>query len=612
MFLLSDILAFSSPDIPPEASIRFVSWPGQPSCLVVRGVEAGGGVWELGESSRQVVTGLVQDAALGPGAQLLVLDASGTVRRRLIPGTDDSAPVGKGFDGWAARVETTRSGGAWQLAVMPDGSAWRAGAAESVREDGRRQPVPGGVSGGMIPTAADPYGNLWAARGIGPDGGAAFLAVLPFGNRTNWLPVAGCPIRPDAPTIWVVADDVGGIWVSDGTALFRTDPRQGGGAWTRAGDTLPSSRIGITALGVAADGAALAGFASGEVGVCDVDAAGRAVYRCLLDGRGVAVRAVHADNAGNTWMVRGTALERVGPTEGAWQRRWRAAGRLPCGNHDLTTAVLDNVCYLAGGVALSCGYPVAEKRVLDGVLAYDASRCLWTERARLSPGRAGAGLAGLNGKLWIVNGHAASAKGLSATRTVDIFDPADGSFSRGPDTRHERFFAVAAFIGGRVYAIGGGAYGKPARAVVESIAPGETVWRDEGEAPCALGAPVGCAYRERLFVHVPSAGLLSFDPSIRAWHTDLARPPRGFRSPQIAVYENRLWFVGGRDTPTEMDVFSYDDKTAVWRAEAPAPRPCAWGAAVSLRGRLYIHGGAIGRCCSDRTFVLNDEPGEKK
>lgn len=601
-FLLCGSHALAFPAIPQDASPRFLSWPGQTSCLAIRNVDAGGGIWTLGDASSQVFTGRVRDAVLGPGSRFLLLDAAGTVRRLRRPG-DEPEPV----DGWTRPADPAREG-ATRLAVMPDGVAWRDGADDCLGPDHRRIPAPGEASGRRMPLAADPFGNLWSARAGEADGNAS-VAVLPYGNRTNWAPVGGCPIRPDARAVWLVADEVGGIWVSDGASLFRTDPRAERLDWTRADAGLPAG--GITALDVAADGAALVGFSSGEVGVCDSTRAGSIAYRRLVEGRGVAVRALHADDAGNTWMVRGTTLERVGPPKDVRQRRWRNAGRLPCGNHDLSTTVLDDVCYLAGGLALSCGIP-AEKRILDSVLAYDASRCLWAERARLSPGRAGVGLAALDGKLWMVNGHIATPKGLRATRSVDRFDPVRGVLERGPETRQARLMTIAAVVGGRVYVVDGGSHGKPVRAALESIGPGDREWRVDGESPYDLEAGVGCAYRGRLFVQVQRNGLVSYDPAARAWRTDHARPPREFRSSQVAVHAGRLWFVGGRGTPTETETFSYDGATDTWRAEAPAPRPCAWGAAASLNGRLYIHGGAIGRCCSDRTFVLNEEPERKK
>lgn len=571
--------------------------------MAIRNVDTGGGIWTLGDAPSQVFTGRVRDAAMGPGSQFLLLDAAGTVRRLRSPGADAEA-----VEGWTRPIDPAPEEGITQLAVTPDGVAWRMGSSDCLCPDNGRIPAPADVSGRRVPLAADPFGNLWSARAAGPDGGAS-VAVLPYGNRTNWVPVGGCPIRPDARTVWVVADEVGGIWISDGAALFRTDPRAGPLDWTRTDAGLPA--CGITALAVAADGTALVGFASGEVGVCDITRAGPIAYRRLVEGRGVAVRAMHADDAGNTWMVRGTALERIGPSEGAWQRHWRNAGRLPCGNHDLTATVLDDICYLAGGLALSCGIP-PKKRILDSVLSYDASRCLWTERARLSPGRAAAGLAAFDGKLWIVNGHIATPEGLRATRSVDRFDPLRGVLERGPETRQARLMTIAAVANGRIYVIDGGSYRKPVRASLESIGSGDQEWRAEGDAPNDLDAGVGCAYRGRLFVHAPMIGLMSYDPVAHVWHTDHARPPREFRSSQVVAHAGRLWFVGGRGTPTETDVFSYDGVTDSWRAEAPAPRACAWGAAASLGGRLYIHGGAIGRCCSDRTFVLNDEPKGKK
>ncbi len=564
--LLSKSEAAPYPVIPSTASPRFVAWPGQPACLVIRGVTDGGGVWELGDAPVQVVTGLVHDAVLGPGAKLQVLEGPGT--------------------------------------VMPDGSIWRAGATEYTQENGRLRPVPGGGSPDLIPLTADPFGSWWTGRGKGK-GGAAVVAVLPFGNRTNWVVGTGCPVRPDAAQVLVTADDVGGVWVSDGVALWRCDPREVEAGWKRVDKHLP--RAAITALGVAADGAALIGFASGEVGVSDVDAGGRILYRREMAGQGAAVRAVHADDDGNTWMVRGTALERVPRSVGVWQRVWRAAGRLPCGNHDLTAAVVDGVCYVAGGLALSCGYP-AKPRILDTVLAYDAARCLWVERAHLAFGRAGAGLAAFNGNVWIVNGHAATAKGTRSTREVDIFDPVKGTLTPGPATHHARSMAVAAVLGGRLYVITCGVHGREVRAEMESLGPGETVWRDEGVAPCDVEAAVGCEYRGRLYLQVESEGLMSYDPETRVWRTDHAVPPDNrYRSAQVAVYKNRLWFVGGRGTPTETSSFSYDGVTDVWRAEAPAPRPCAWGAAASVRGRLLSTGGAIGRCCSDQTYTMRSE-----
>ena len=81
---------------------------------------------------------------------------------------------------------------------------------------------------------------------------------------------------------------------------------------------------------------------------------------------------------------------------------WRQGPRLPFGNHDIHSAVCNNVLYVSGGLA-HAGLP-CEYRIFDEVFALQPGASTWEVVARLPERRTYHGLAVLDGELWFCGG----------------------------------------------------------------------------------------------------------------------------------------------------------------------------------------------------------------
>jgi len=80
-----------------------------------------------------------------------------------------------------------------------------------------------------------------------------------------------------------------------------------------------------------------------------------------------------------------------------------------------------------------------------------------------------------------------------------------------------------------------------------------------------------------------------------------------WRADTLSGIEPGHWrhvLMGGRTKEGGEVSYIYSPKTGKWRHGPGLPRELVWGAAFNHIGRLYITGGAAGRCYNNRTFVL--------
>jgi N-acetylneuraminic acid mutarotase len=160
-----------------------------------------------------------------------------------------------------------------------------------------------------------------------------------------------------------------------------------------------------------------------------------------------------------------------------------------------------------------------------------------------------------------------------------------------------------------IYALAGtGAGGAPVLPVERF--DGGTTWTVETSLPGAgLNAPAAAVLGGRIYLiggfntvtNVPSARVLVYDPSTRAWSEAEPLPaPRGGHA--AVVLDGRIHVIGGGNSrSTIADHDEYDPATDTWTARAPLPRAEGSPAAVVAGGRLWSIGGRSGP--SDFGFV---------
>jgi serine/threonine-protein kinase PknK len=327
--------------------------------------------------------------------------------------------------------------------------------------------------------------------------------------------------------------------------------------------------------------------------------------------------AVRADEAGYVWLQGAGRLLRLDPRKPeqgaveasppaikAQQGHWREVARMPASNHDLTAAVLGGKFYVSGGLTGDWGFP-ARSHPFDELWELDAKTWKWRVAAKLSRPRIYTATAAFAGKIWVIGGDVIEANGQRrAVTLVELYDPRTGRVTAGPEPQAARPMPVALAANGRLYVIGNprDEYEQPGR--IESIGPGEQVWRREPDGPQGMGPLAATALGGALYVLVPKKGLAVFDTKSRQW--ELIPGPMQPRSCQMAAYRGEIWMMGGRDIQDLAQTLIFNPRTRAWRSGPPLPKPLSWGAAEVVGGRLIVAGGAAERSREDRTWIYSD------
>ena len=176
---------------------------------------------------------------------------------------------------------------------------------------------------------------------------------------------------------------------------------------------------------------------------------------------------------------------------------------------------------------------------------------VWELRTSLLLNNSEMAVAEANGRLYLLGGYPPSRL---TSRTVQVYDIANDSWSLGPQLPQPNNHGMAASVDGRIYLIGG-----------------------QTSDVSELG-------------HVNTVYVL--DPATGTW-TARAPMPTARSSGVAVVHEGRIYVAGGRP-PREKDFAVYDPATDSWETlpELPSQRNHMTGAVID--GRIHIVGGRIG------------------
>lgn len=544
--------------------------------------QAGGLFVVEGARLRRVIAGDVSGLALSRDEKLFIARGSLVLQLDLA-------------EGWAIADVTEQFGCTSdftrRLAGSRDGSVWMEGCERFRESNAVYADVPSGLTGGRraIPLDHDMYDNHW---GIveGADG-TTHLVI-----RTANAPQAWQRVEPQPEGEgWrlLSADAEGFFWAVGDESLRRLDPLSPTEGWhvPTGTEDLPGT---ITTLSRSPTDMALAGFDTGAMVELDADTANVLFTRTLLEpGSSGAIELIHCDPLGGVWFASGTRLMRLEPALNAWQRHWESVAPLPGGNHDIVAVELDDYLYVAGGLTVGWGFP-AERRIFDELLGYDPTTNSWSVVSRMPAPLCHNGLTVFEGEIWAIGGRAdlADREGtydLVPLDEVAIFDPATGRWRSGPRLNTPRTEVVALTAKGRVFAIGGAhrGLGEEALASVETIGPGERVWRFGPELPRPIRQFAGCVLNEVIYV-IGGQGFFALDPERGEWE-ELPEPSHLPVTSYVAAYEGEVWALGDHKT---RESWRYSPDERVWRSGPDLPKENSWGGAGVLNGRLLVVGGA--------------------
>ncbi len=365
-----------------------------------------------------------------------------------------------------------------------------------------------------------------------------------------------------------------------------------------AGAFLPPLPTAVTSFGAATAGGhvyVLGGYA-GEPHRYSREGQSRALLRLRVDGGGAWETVAQLDHGaqGLALVAHGERVCRIGgnvarnaagepeemvsvpdigcfdPSRGAFV----GLPPMPVGRSSHGAAVIGDTVYVAGGWTLDGTRDAGA--FARTILALDLAAPSPTWRAIEAPFRRRAvGVATAAGKLYVIGGIDAEA---DASRRVDVFDPATGTFMRGPDFPEDAFGAAAVGAGDAIYASARGG-------VVHRLRDGAAAWEpvahlafprffhqlvagDEGEL-LALGG-IGGMHTHGRTRHVERVSLAG-GPQPLAMLT-MRYPGEAKNRQGIVIHDDFLYLFGGNDSFGQHDFAPENFVTEGHRLHLPSLR----------------------------------------
>jgi len=277
---------------------------------------------------------------------------------------------------------------------------------------------------------------------------------------------------------------------------------------------------------------------------------------------------------------------------------WTTAPDLPNGRRSPTAAVVEGKIYIIGGLWGPEGTKLTTVEeyapVVQPVTAVDMEAGTWTQKADMPTGRAIAGSAVVDGKIYVVGG-AHIPWGFTAV--VEEYNPETDTWTRRADMPTARQGVVAAAVDGIIYAIGGWDGSRDAP-TVEAYDPATDTWTKKADMPTARNVSAIAVVDEIIYViggifgevedyqtqTEEDVAVLStveaYDPATDTWTTKAEMPTaRGYYHDLSGDFSC---------VPT---VEVYDPATDTWTQASDMPWARHGHTASVVDGKVYIIGG---------------------
>jgi N-acetylneuraminic acid mutarotase len=225
----------------------------------------------------------------------------------------------------------------------------------------------------------------------------------------------------------------------------------------------------------------------------------------------------------------------------------------------------------------------------------------WGLKAPLIEANSEFTLAATNGKIYVLGGYPSSR---NSVKTVQVYDIASNTWTRGPDLPEVNNHGIAAAHDGIVYLFGGQT--DPNTAYVDTVyaldtKPGPNAGRRVSKArmPTARSAGAAVVHEGKIYVAAgrPPRGsdFAVYDPAADRWET-LPDLPNQRNHIAAEVINGRIHVIGGRlaggfqsDKTAAHEVF--DPRTKTWTVAAPMLKPRSGINSAMALGCVHVWGG---------------------
>lgn len=281
---------------------------------------------------------------------------------------------------------------------------------------------------------------------------------------------------------------------------------------------------------------------------------------------------------------------------------WRNAAPSLEKRTEIAAATLDGKIYAVGGFSQPTLSNVLDFAISRTVEVYDPATDTWAETTPLPEGRHHAGIAVMDGYLYVIGGF--TKGGLSVWRAVATlyqYNSATQTWRELASMPSARGALGVAVHQGRLYAVGGYDGAKNSNAV-EVYDPQANTWKSVATLPTArdhhavvtagdkiyaIGGRTGLNYRKNMAV------VEQYDPTINQWQTRASMPTA--RSGIAAgVIDGRIYVVGGESGEGTFNTHEmYLPTEDRWVAMTPMPTARHGLGAAVVNGQLHVISGGL-------------------
>ena len=208
----------------------------------------------------------------------------------------------------------------------------------------------------------------------------------------------------------------------------------------------------------------------------------------------------------------------------------------------------------------------------------------------------------VNEKIYVIGGSSGPSS-WTPVSTVDIYDPATDTWSKGADMPGPRTELGLVAVQDKIYAIGGITGSSAGSKSVDIYNTVTDTWSKGADMPTARGTMPVCELDGKIYVFGGSNGNASgwnhyatlevYDIATDSWSTKQAMPEsRSHLSG--CVLNNKIFALGGTQINKNLSyttMFSYDPKTDTWESEPPMITAREAFKSVVVNGKIYAIGG---------------------
>lgn len=246
---------------------------------------------------------------------------------------------------------------------------------------------------------------------------------------------------------------------------------------------------------------------------------------------------------------------------------WTNRSSLPSGIAEVGVAELNGKIYAVGGTEQEGNRPPIWASTLN--MMYDPQQNTWHKQAPLPQPVSHAGVAAMDGKLYVIGGFTTPVH-IGSRNLAFVYDPKINQWSALPDISSSRGSIAVAAVGGKLHIFGGRISNR-----IDTI-------------------PASPEYPELLsgFGTVNTHEI--YNPATGKWSLSSPIPGPARDHLGIAVLNGKIHLFGGRtaDVADNLDRHDvYDPQTEQWTTAAPLPRPRSSGAYTVLHGLIIYAGG---------------------